>query len=84
MERLIAATLVPLMLAGCGVVSKVDARRDMQASKAAYKACLLAHPRPEDFQECGAAKAAYEIDADSYAAFSAGIRPGSVLTINDR
>lgn len=85
MERIAAAALITFALAGCGVRAKVDARHDMQASKIAYKQCLLAHPKPEDVGACDSALSAFEVDASTYRTFSAGSRPGyaSSMDIND-
>jgi hypothetical protein len=68
-------------LSGCGVVAKIDARQEAQQSRAAYKTCLYAHP--SNPRECEGLRLAHEADAHAYRAFSAGIRPGSVLTIDE-
>jgi len=53
-----------LLLSGCGIAARVNARHDMEASKAAYKACL-ATSGPE---LCEAQRLAYEADLSAYRA----------------
>lgn len=69
-----------VMLNGCGVVAKVNARQDMEASKVSYKACLLQHPQ-DYIGSCEAARISYEVDAGAYRSMSAGIRPGYVVDV---
>jgi len=69
----IASALV--VLSGC-VVGAENARHDMDASKAAYKACLVAGG-PE---ACEGKRQAYEADLSAYQATSAGLRSGPVYS----
>jgi hypothetical protein len=73
----IAVTLAGLV-AGCGIAAKINARNDMQASKAVYKACLAQHQ--EDVAACEGPREAYEADLAAYRATSAGLRPGATIT----
>jgi hypothetical protein len=38
--RAVSLMTISAVASGCGVAAKVNARNDMEASKAAYKACL--------------------------------------------
>ena len=84
-SRAVQRTSIPLLavlltgLAGCGIAAKVNARNDMEASKRAYKACLV--QRPENPAACEATREAYQADLAAYQATSAGIRPGPTFTI---
>jgi len=40
---MLSATLLLVGVAGCGIAAKIDARKDMAASKIAYKTCLVQH-----------------------------------------
>jgi hypothetical protein len=65
-----------VLLSGCGIAAKVNARQDMEASKAAYKACLATRA-PE---ACEGQRQAYEADLSAYRAtpkivIGAGNRP---------
>lgn len=75
----ILATL-GLVLGGCGVVAKVDARNQMQASLRDLKQCLRenqANPSP-----CRTLKIIYDADMSAYRATSAGILPGYNVNVN--
>lgn len=67
------------LVSGCGIAAKVNARNDMEASKAAYKACLAQHP--EDVPACEGPREAYEADLAAYRATSAALRPGAAFTV---
>ena len=73
------AVVIAGMVAGCGIAAKVNARNDMEASKAAYKTCLWVHS--QDVTACEALREAYEADIVAYRATSAGNRPGATITI---
>jgi hypothetical protein len=66
---------LPLLLAGCGAVARVDARNDYQTSAANYKACLTANPASP--QNCEGLRLAMETDERKYNNLSAGLNPGS-------
>jgi hypothetical protein len=67
--------LLPLLLAGCGLAARVDARNDYQTSAANYKTCLTANPASP--QNCEGLRLAMETDERKYNNFSAGLNPGS-------
>jgi hypothetical protein len=64
LKRLFVFPALLLLLSGCGIAAKVNARHDMEASKAAYKACL-ATSGPE---ACEGQHLAYEADLSAYRA----------------
>jgi hypothetical protein len=72
------AVPVVAMLTGCAVAAKVNARHDMEASKAAYKAFLDQHGR--DLAACEGLRQTYEADLSAYRATSAATRPGPVFS----
>jgi hypothetical protein len=60
MKRLFIVPVLAVLLSGCGVAAKVNARHDMEASKVAYKACLA--ERGQDAAACDGLRQAYEAD----------------------
>lgn len=56
--------IIAMTLAGCGVAAMIQAREDMQTSKAAYKQCLAAHFQDPD--KCESARRIYEADLAVY------------------
>ena len=60
MLRLALVLCLTLLISGCGIAAKVNARDDMFKSKDAYKACLAANPDNPD--KCEALRRAYEAD----------------------
>jgi uncharacterized low-complexity protein len=78
---LATACALALGVTGCGVAAKVEARNDMQSSLKSYKNCLAANPT--NVGVCHGYKLAYDADMRAYRATSAGIRPGSTITIDD-
>ncbi len=80
MRTLPIAMILCVLLAGCGIAAKVDARNAMMQSEATYKACLAQNPA--NLHACDAARAAFDADMRMYRATSAGIQPGLNNTIN--
>ena len=83
MNRLLSVAVIicaTITNSGCGVVAKVNARHDMEQSKAAYKACLQAHP--SDVSACEGCRLSYDADMKAYRATSAGIQSGRNNTVN--
>ena len=78
MKPLIIVGAVAVLLSGCGIAAKVNARNDMQVSKTAYKTCLAQHL--QDAVACDGPRQAYEADLSAYQATSAGTRPGPVYS----
>ena len=62
----VAVILLGALVTGCGIVAKVQAREDMQASKARYKACLEQNPQTP--ANCESARLLYEADLRAYIA----------------
>ncbi len=58
-------------LSGCALAAKMDARNDMEASKAAYKTCLADNPKT--VSACQAEQLSYEADLKAYEATPAGM-----------
>jgi hypothetical protein len=77
-KRLLIVPALAVLLSGCGIAAKVNARHDMEASKVAYKACL-AHHGP-DVQACNGLRRAYEADLSAFGATSAALRSGTVYS----
>jgi hypothetical protein len=78
-KRLLIVPALAVLLSGCGIAAKVNARQDMEASKVAFKACLAQHP--QDATPCEGPRHAYEADLAAYRATSAGVRPGPTITV---
>jgi hypothetical protein len=60
-----------LSLSGCALAAKMDARNDMETSKAAYKACLADNPK--NVSACESLRLSYDADLKAYAATPAGM-----------
>ena len=58
-------------LSACALAAKMDARSDMEASKAVYKACLADNPKT--VSACQAQQLSYEADLKAYQATPAGM-----------
>lgn len=80
MWRVWVLSILVATVAGCGITAKVNARDDMEISKAAYKNCLAQNA--QNVTACDAARLSYEADVKAYRATSAGIQPGRNDTIN--
>ena len=79
------SVLIPLaiscsLLAGCGMVAKVNSRNDMMKTKTDYTNCLEQHAK--NISSCDGYKAAYKADMEAYRATSAGIMPGFNNSVN--
>lgn len=59
---------IALSLAGCGVMAIDKAKKEYDASRAAYKACLASHP----IEQCRAQKAAMDADAKNWLSMKYG------------
>jgi hypothetical protein len=60
----------PLMLGGCSIAAKIDARTKFQKSVADYRACLDAHPW--ELKACDGKRLAMEAEERAYNNPSAG------------
>lgn len=78
LKPLIIVGAFAVLLSGCGIAAKVNARNDMQASRTAYKTCLAQHP--QDIAACEGPRQAYEADLSAYQATSAATRPGPIYS----
>lgn len=78
MKRLIIVGAMGVLLSGCGIAAKVNARNDMQVSKTAYKTCLTQHA--QDAAACEGPRQAYEADLSAFEATAAATRPGPVYS----
>jgi hypothetical protein len=78
--RLLILLTLPALIADCGVAAKVNARNEMETSKAAYKDCLARNP--QNLSACEASRLSYDADIKAYRATSAGIQPGRNDTFN--
>ncbi len=82
MHKLLFVTLsVSILLSGCGLAADVQARNDVENSKAEYKACLKQHP--DDLSKCDALKKAYEADLEYWRATVRRWQPSGTVTIED-
>lgn len=68
---------VALSLSGCTLAIH-QARKDMETSKAAYKACLKQHS--DDLSKCEASEKAYEADLKAFRA-ERGLLKGDAITL---
>jgi hypothetical protein len=69
-----------LILSGCGLAAKVEARKDYQDSAEQYKACLTVNPATP--QNCEGLRLAMETDERKFTNMSAGTNPGSQRSTN--
>lgn len=69
--RTVMLLLPALLLTGCAVAAKIDARQEYQASAANYKACLASSPPAS----CESLRLAMEVDERKYNNLSAGANP---------
>jgi hypothetical protein len=81
LKRLLIAPALAVLLSGCGIAAKVNARHDMEASRVAYKACLAQHGR--DLAACEGLRHTYEADLSAYQATSAALRSEPVYSYQD-
>ena len=58
--------MVAVSLSACGIVVRMNARNDMEGSKAAYKSCLAENPTK--VSGCEALRLSYEADLKAYQA----------------
>jgi len=69
------AVFCALMLAGCDVVAKIDARTKYQHAVADYRACLDANP--PDLRACDGKRLSMEAEERAYNNLSAGAQSGN-------
>jgi hypothetical protein len=82
--RSFVAVFSLVMLSGCGIAARVDARNDYQVSSANYKACLTANPAAP--QNCEGLRLVMETDERKFNNISAapGAQRSQTLTILNR
>jgi len=80
-KRLLIVPALAVLLSGCGIAAKVNARQDMEASKVAYKACLVQHG--QDATACDGLRRAYDADLSAYQATSAALRSEPIYVPSD-
>ena len=78
MKQLIIVGAMAVLLSGCGVSAKVNARHDMEGSKVGYKSCLAQYG--QDVTACDGPRQAYETDLSAYQATAAATRPRPVYS----
>ena len=66
----VGIVLCTLMLGGCSIAAKIDARTEYQKSVADYRACLDAHPW--ELKACDGKRLAMEAEERAYNNLSAG------------
>jgi hypothetical protein len=71
MKQFCFLVAVAVSLSACALADKMDARKDMEGSKAAYKACLADNPK--NVSACDARRLSYEADLKAYEATAAGM-----------
>jgi hypothetical protein len=69
--RRVGAVLCALMLGGCSIAAKIDARTEYQKTVADYRACLDAHPW--ELKACDGKRLAMEAEERAYNNLSAGV-----------
>jgi hypothetical protein len=72
--------LLSMVLAGCGLAARTDARNDYRTSTDQYKACLGANPAAP--QNCEGLRLAMEADERKYNNLSAGLNPDGQRSAN--
>jgi hypothetical protein len=78
MKQLLAI-LCCASLSACGVAAKVNARNDLEQSKAAYKQCLAQYA--DSPNKCAGLRVAYQTDLQTYEAMSRGIKNGPSISV---
>ena len=68
----VAVILLGALVTGCGIVAKVQARHDMQASQARYQAGLAQNPQTP--ANCESPRLSYEADLRAYIATTEGLK----------
>jgi hypothetical protein len=66
MKRVCLLLAIAVALSACGLAVRMNARNDMESSKAAYKACLSENPAKVSV--CEALRLSYEADLKAYQA----------------
>jgi hypothetical protein len=73
------ALIVANFASACGVAAKINARDDLEQSKAAYKQCLIQNA--EEPNRCAALRTVYQTDLQTYEAMSRGVRTGPSISV---
>jgi hypothetical protein len=76
--RRAGVVLCALLLGGCGIAAKIDARTEYQKSVADYRACLDAHPW--ELKACDGKRLAMEVGERAYNDLAAGAQGGNTTT----
>jgi hypothetical protein len=71
MKQLCVLAAMAVSLTACGVAVRMEARNDMEASKAAYKSCLAENPGK--VSACEASRLSYEADLKAFQATAGGM-----------
>ena len=70
MKQFCLGVAIAVSLSACGLAARIDARNDMEGSKAAYKSCLAENP--EKVSACEALRLSYEADLKAFQATAGG------------
>jgi hypothetical protein len=70
MKQLCLLFAVAMSLSACGVAVRMEARNDMEGSKAAYKSCLAENPTK--VSACESERLSYEADLKAFEATASG------------
>lgn len=76
----IAGIAGALLLSGCGLAAKIDARQGYQRAVVAYQGCLSTHQA--DTSACNADKFSMDAARQEYEEMTAGLSPGSIRSVN--
>ncbi|HUC08922.1 MAG TPA: hypothetical protein VL985_00705 [Stellaceae bacterium] len=71
MNRICLLIVAAVGLSACGLAVRMQARNDMEGSKAAYKSCLAQNPAKVSV--CEASRLSYEADLKAYEATVGGM-----------
>jgi hypothetical protein len=71
MKQLCFLLAAAVSLSACGVAVRMEARNDMEGSKAAYKSCLAENQK--NISTCDALRLSYEADLKAYQATAGGL-----------
>jgi hypothetical protein len=71
MNQLCFVVAMAISLSACALAARMDARNDMEGSKAAYKSCLAENP--EKVSACEGLRLSYEADLKAFQATAGGM-----------
>jgi hypothetical protein len=74
MNRLCLLFVMAVSISACGLAARMEARNDMEGSKAAYNSCLVQNP--QQVSACEALRLSYEADLKAFEATAGAMVSG--------